>query len=178
MITYIATNTKNGKFYIGSTNNLQRRQRQHRNQRGHFQNAYRKNPEVFEWQIWEDEEEEPILEQALLDMWFGKDCCYNLSPYSSRPPGNDGLPLSESTKQKISKKLKGKLSGDKNPSKREEVRAKIAASRRGKPRDKNTRKKIAEGVRGKKHWINANGERKLQAEHPGEGWQRGMKWRA
>jgi group I intron endonuclease len=177
MITYIATNTKNGKFYIGSTNDLKRRQRAHRKGTGHFQNAYRKNPEFFEWQIWEDNEGEPILEQALLDMWYGKECCYNLSPYASRPPGNLGVPHTDQTKQKISEKLKGKLIGDKNPSKKEKSRQKISESKRGKPRNEETRNKISEGVRGKKHWINANGERKLQAEHPGEGWQRGMKWK-
>jgi group I intron endonuclease len=177
MITYLATNTANGKFYIGSTKNFEDRRKGHLKKHDFpFQRALRKNPGAFVWETWEDESDEPVLEQALLDMWFGKECCYNLSPFASRPPGNAGLPHTAETKQKISTSMTGKLVGDKNPSKRAEVRMKISDSKKGKPRDEETRRKIAKGVQGKKHWVNANGERKLQAEHPGEGWQRGMKW--
>lgn len=88
MDTYKATNTTNGKFYIGSTTNFEKRKREHlRSDKNYpFQNALRKNPDAFEWEVWSDDSDEPILEQALLDMWFGKECCYNLSPYASRPP--------------------------------------------------------------------------------------------
>ena len=50
-----------------------------------FQNALRKTPEAFEWEVWSDDSREPILEQALLDMWFGTEQCYNLNPFASRP---------------------------------------------------------------------------------------------
>jgi group I intron endonuclease len=179
MITYIATNTKNGKFYIGSTLNLGRRKEEHLKCHDFpFQRALKNDPEAFEWESWEDNSDEPVLEQALLDVWYGKEQCYNLSPFATRPPGNLGVPHTKQTKQKIGEKLRGKLVGDKNPSKRDEVREKISNAKKGVARDQKTREKIAEGVRGKKHWINANGERKLQVDHPGEGWQRGMKWRA
>ena len=81
MDTYKATNTLNGKFYIGSTTNFEKRKKEHLKSQENFpfQNALRKNPEAFEWEVWTDDSDERILEQALLDMWFGCEQCYNLS---------------------------------------------------------------------------------------------------
>ena len=110
MITYKATNTSNGKFYVGSTTNFEKRKKVHLSSRYNypFQNALRKNPEAFEWEVVEDASDEPILEQALLDMWYGKECCYNLNPRADRPPvmfGEDnhmfGKKHNEETIQKI-----------------------------------------------------------------------------
>lgn len=88
MDTYRATNTTNGKFYIGSTTNFNKRKNSHFTSKENypFQNALRKNPEAFEWEVWSDDSEEPILEQALLDMWFGTEQCYNLNPSAKHPP--------------------------------------------------------------------------------------------
>ena len=88
MYTYIATNTQNGKFYIGSSINFQERKNAHlQSKRSYpFQNALRKNPDAFEWEVWNDNSENRELEQALLDMWYGKEQCYNLSPAVSVPP--------------------------------------------------------------------------------------------
>lgn len=87
MDTYKATNTNNGKFYIGSTTDFEKRKRQHLKSKENypFQNSLRKNPEAFEWEVWSDNSDEPVLEQALLDMWFGTEQCYNLNPFASRP---------------------------------------------------------------------------------------------
>jgi group I intron endonuclease len=87
MDTYRATNTINGKFYIGSSKNFLQRKEQHLNSRKNlpFQNALRNNPEAFEWEVWSDDSDEPSLEQALLDMWFGTELCYNLNPHADRP---------------------------------------------------------------------------------------------
>jgi hypothetical protein len=92
MDTYKATNTTNGKFYIGSTTNFDKRKKDHlcSSLSYPFQNALRKNPEAFEWEVWSDGSDEPVLEQALLDMWFGKECCYNLNPSATRPPSWEG----------------------------------------------------------------------------------------
>ena len=86
MDTYVATNTSNGKFYIGSTRDFERRKKGHLKSKCNypFQNALRNNPDAFEWEVWSDDSNEPILEQALLDMWFGKECCYNLSSLANR----------------------------------------------------------------------------------------------
>jgi len=111
MITYRATNTLNGKFYIGSTTDFERRKSQHlKDKRVHtpFNNALRKNPEAFEWETWSDGSSEPVLEQALLDMFFGTEQYYNLNPVASRPPSHKGRSKSEDHKRKISESLTGK----------------------------------------------------------------------
>ena len=101
MDTYKSTNTLNGRFYIGSTNNFEKRKKEHLASRENypFQNALRKNPEAFEWECWSDDSDKPILEQALLDMWFGTEQCYNLNPIASRPPKQDQKVLSENGKK-------------------------------------------------------------------------------
>jgi group I intron endonuclease len=88
MITYIATNRITGKFYIGSTNDFQWRKYCHLKKVVNypFQNALRKHPEDFIWETHEDDSEDPILEQALLDMFYGTEQCYNLNPVANRPP--------------------------------------------------------------------------------------------
>jgi group I intron endonuclease len=88
MYTYIATNTLNGKFYIGSSINFEERKKSHltSKEKYPFQNALRKNPKAFEWQVWRDDSDGRELEQALLDMWYGKEQCYNLNPDASAPP--------------------------------------------------------------------------------------------
>jgi group I intron endonuclease len=90
MITYIARNTMNGKFYIGSTINFNRRKNEHlkSNSNYPFHIALRKTPDCFEWEVIEDDSEERILEQSLLDMWYGKEMCYNLSPTANCPSTN------------------------------------------------------------------------------------------
>lgn len=82
MITYRATNTLNGKFYIGSTiRDFKKRKQEHLRSKFDwpFQRALRKNPEAFVWEVWEDEEDSPVLEQKLLDWWYGSEKCYNLT---------------------------------------------------------------------------------------------------
>jgi len=90
MDTYKVTNTSNGKFYIGSTTNFEKRKKAHLTSSLNypFQNALRKNPDVFLWEVWTDDSDKPVLEQALLDMWFGKEQCYNLNPIANRPPND------------------------------------------------------------------------------------------
>jgi hypothetical protein len=89
MDTYKSTNTINGRFYIGSTTNFEARKKAHLNSDFNFpfQNALRANPEAFIWDVWTDDNENRELEQALLDMWFGTEQCYNLSPYANGGSG-------------------------------------------------------------------------------------------
>lgn len=124
MHTYVATNTLNGKFYIGSSLDFESRKYRHlRSKKKYpFQSALRKNPEAFEWECWEDDCEEPVLEQALLDMWFGTEQCYNLNPVASRPPV---------------------FFGESNPMKRPEVVEKVRQSQVGKVVGQETRDKLS-----------------------------------
>ena len=109
MDTYVATNTTNGKFYIGSTTNFEWRKYCHLNQRKNypFQNALRNNPGAFAWEVISDDCDEPVLEQALLDMFYGTEQCYNLNPLASRPPSQAGKPVSEETRRRQSEARKG-----------------------------------------------------------------------
>jgi group I intron endonuclease len=82
MITYKATNTKNGKWYVGSTLNFEKRKKQHLNskQKTPFHNALRKSPEIFLWEILEENDlNTRDTEQFILDEYFGSEQCYNLS---------------------------------------------------------------------------------------------------
>jgi hypothetical protein len=105
MYTYKATNTSNGKFYIGSALDFEKRKKQHLKGKENypFQRELRKNPEMFEWEVWSDDTSERILEQALLDMWFDTEQCYNLSSCTNRP---NSSPESLSKGGLISKELK------------------------------------------------------------------------
>lgn len=109
MDTYKATNTLNGNFYIGSTTNFEKRKKGHLKSKENypFQNALRKNPEVFEWEVWSDDSDEPLLEQALLDMWFGKECCYNLNPFAKHPPSWKGRSHSNAFREKMRQIMSG-----------------------------------------------------------------------
>ena len=110
MDTYRATNTANGKFYIGSAKVFEERKKAHHSSKENypFQNALRRSPEAFQWEVWSDDSDKPILEQAMLDMWFGKEQCYNLSPNANRPPSRKGASDSDETRQKKSDAKKGK----------------------------------------------------------------------
>ena len=110
MFTYIATNTLNGKFYIGSSKDFNQRKTTHLRSRDPypFQRALVKNPEAFIWEVYEDNSNDPILEQALLDQWFGKEQCYNLSPKANHPPSWKGKKQSEEHSKKIGDAIKGR----------------------------------------------------------------------
>jgi len=189
MITYIATNTSNGKFYIGSTNNLERRKREHLKTRANypFNNAFRRNPDIFDWQIIEDDSEEPVLEQALLDMWFGKKQCYNLNPFASRPRDPTGTTWWTNLKTGAEVKSdtcpgdgwqrgrnRGKLEtvweNNRGKTLSNETRRKISRKNRGKKRDEKTRSKMKESWKGKKWWVNSEGETCRSVNCPGDGW--------
>jgi group I intron endonuclease len=151
METYIARNTLNGKFYIGSTKNFEERKKGHLKSKENypFQNALRKNPDSFEWEVWSDNSEEPILEQALLDMWYGKEYCYNLSPYANRPPDMSGKKMwvDESGNQTFSNNTPGegwRLGVS------EERKKQNSLAKKGKKESPETREKKSKAHKGKK----------------------------
>jgi hypothetical protein len=200
MDTYRATNTLNGKFYIGSTSNFEKRKNQHLGSKRNlpFQNALRKNPEAFEWEVWKDNLDEPVLEQALLDMWVGKEQCYNICPVANRAMA--GRRHTEITKQKIrEKKLNFQHSEEAKKKIGEATRIRrlgvtLSESTKQKLREINTGEKnpkfgmpvsqeVREKIRksnigknsGKRWWVNKDGDNKFQMECPGEGWKEGRK---
>lgn len=110
MITYRAVNTKNGKWYVGSTLNFQQRKRDHLSSKlkTPFYNALRKNPELFVWEILEeDDRDDRQAEQIILDVWVGTEFCYNISTSSS------GFNSETARKAALSRTDEGKRAGGK-----------------------------------------------------------------
>ena len=109
MITYIATNTETGQFYIGSTTNFLKRQQEHLTSKSPypFQRSLQKNPEKFTWEFIENEENDRELEQLLLDLFFNTSECYNLSPDAIAPM--KGKKHTSISKLKIGMKHQGKI---------------------------------------------------------------------
>lgn len=195
MITYISKNTINGKFYIGSTLNFDRRKQEHLESKNNypFQNSLRKNPDIFEWEIYVDEWDEPILEQALLDVWWGKSQCYNINQYASRPPDPTGREVKNETREKISKKLKGRKIGEKQKravsrsnknrhiTKETLIKKSKAVSGEknpfyGKTHSEETIQKYKEDRKGMKWWHNPELNKTcMSKQFPGDGWFPGRK---
>jgi group I intron endonuclease len=125
MITYTATNTRTGQFYIGSTFNFKKRQQEHLSSKAPlpFQRALRKNPDEWEWEFVEDDREDRELEQLLLDLFWGTEGCLNLAADATSP--TKGRKHTHETRAKIGAKHKGKKYGP-------ETRAKISRARKGK----------------------------------------------
>ena len=92
MDTYRATNTLNGKFYIGSSVNFEKRKYQHLHSKEtySFQTDLRKNPEAFVWEVYTDNLDTNEHEAKLLKEFFFDVRCYNLNPFAERPPGIKG----------------------------------------------------------------------------------------
>jgi hypothetical protein len=179
MDTYKATNTINGKFYIGSAVDFERRKKEHLSSTANypFQNALRANPDAFIWEVWSDDSEERVLEQALLDMWFGKEQCYNLNPKASAPPvligelnPRFGLTVEENPhygKQWWVNKLEEKERFTlEHPGTGWELgRLKVSLE---------TKQKQSEKGRGKKIWVNPEGKTTRSHKQPGADWVLGI----
>jgi len=102
VITYRATNQKNGKWYVGSTTtSFERRKREHLNSTTNlpFHNALRRDPGAFTWEILDESEEDVVTrshEQYVLDGWWGTEYCYNINPHAN---GMTSEQASESAKK-------------------------------------------------------------------------------
>jgi hypothetical protein len=203
MITYRAINTTNGKFYIGSSKSwetFERRKRTHLKygEIFYFQRALRANPDIFIWETYEDESEEPILEQALLDIWFGKEQCYNLSAKADKPPTPSGEKHPMFGRRGEKSPIYGRVwwvridgseethayeqpgphwkRGRKVVSK--ETKEKQSQRNRGKKLSSQHRARIGQSRLGLRWWVNEKGELKSQKENPGPEWKQGKKWRS
>ena len=131
---YQIRNLVNDKIYIGSSNDLLKRKREHfctlengTHCNAHLQRAYNfygKNN--FKFEIIEICEEKYLLEveQIYLDKYFDKGInCYNENPMANKPPSQQGRPpwnkgknniYSNQTLQKMSQAKKGKNLSEKH----------------------------------------------------------------
>jgi hypothetical protein len=82
-----------------------------------------------------------------------------------------GRPCSDGTKQKIRNSLTGRVTP-------ETTRLKQSQALTGKPKTKQHSENIRRAKVGGMYFVNKEGEVIVRREHPGEGWQRGMKWKS
>lgn len=127
---YKIVNKIDGKYYVGSTNNFQKRWKsghklpliENRHENSKLQNAWNKHgPENFDCQLVESVEVEKLLEveQKYLDIARNEtDKCYNLSFIAGKvemtnevrqklSKAHTGKKLSEETRKKMSNRMKG-----------------------------------------------------------------------
>jgi hypothetical protein len=123
MITYTATNTKTGQFYIGSAKNychfMNRKGNHHVGKPySDFRKDLQADPLSFVWDYSEDGLDTRDYEEALLALYVGSKWCYNISkksggccgdPETVYRGGKTGMKQSEETRRKIGE-------GNRNPS--------------------------------------------------------------
>lgn len=157
---YRIINTKNGRFYIGSTSNFEKRKYCHFKElqknihaNGFLQNDFNRcGIEQFEMEILIEvpTENQFKIEQEILDEVFdNKVLCYNINPIVCVPPSRKGSVASEESKRKMSLSAIGKP-------KSEETKARMAASKLGKKRKPfsiEARQKMSQSAMGNKNWI-------------------------
>lgn len=157
---YLIINTKNGKFYIGQSQDINRRWNSHRSNlrknthsNCHLQRAWNIDGEdKFKFLVLEycPIEQLDEREQIQLNAHVNGDNCYNIAVDATAPNrGRTGTMLgkhhTEETRRKISAAKKGKPGF--SPS--EDLRQKISAANKGKLKTPETRRKLSEAHRGK-----------------------------
>lgn len=159
---YFITNRTNGHFYLGSTNCdkvrsynhfAALRKGQHFNPR--LQRAYDRDGEenvIFEFANEYPEQDLQLVEQILLDYWYGKPECYNVSPRVE--VAWYGRSVSEETRRKISEAQKGRKKSPEQIAKMRgrvvsaETREKMRLAKLGKKRSMEVRVKLSESHKG------------------------------
>ncbi len=114
MITYTATNTKNGRFYIGSALNYCRymsRVGAHHTMvpgRGYtdFQRDLQKDPLSFKWEWSEDERDDRNTEKSLIELYKTSPFLYNVGEGNWERRKEPRNPHTEETKLKMSESAK------------------------------------------------------------------------
>jgi len=156
---YKITNTVNGRFYIGSSQDIPLRWRQHKSHMNrnchsnrHLQNSWNKHGEgSFTFEVLEYCEKERLIEREQFYIDNEKPA-YNISPTA----GNClGVKRTDETKRKLSGKHNGMYgrSGESNPNygkhHSEEARAKMSEAAKGRVFSEETRAKMSLAGKGK-----------------------------
>ena len=84
MLTYTATNTKTGKFYVGSAKTychyINRMGNHHIGKPySDFRKDLQSDPLAFEWDYSEDDLDTRVFEESLLAIYVGSKWCYNIT---------------------------------------------------------------------------------------------------
>jgi group I intron endonuclease len=161
---YKIINKINGKFYIGSSDNIKRRFNRHlydlkknKHDNIHLQNAWNKyGKENFEFQFLRQVSSLSLLfeEQKELNIWVGKEECYNIRKDATCPVAV-GEHRSDEIKQKISLAQKGK------PKWTLEQRKQMSLDRKGRKHTKETIKKFF----GRKHSVETRHKIKIYQQN-------------
>jgi group I intron endonuclease len=159
-VIYRITNMANGKYYIGSADSFARREWQHKYE---LKRGVHKNPrlqaawdkygaEMFVFEVIEELPEgadQLQIEDTYLVKCVGQPDCYNINPGAEL--SRLGMTLSQESKAKVSQNRKGKHAGENHyrygKTVAPEVREKIGATQRGKP--KAAGRKVSEEGRAK-----------------------------
>jgi hypothetical protein len=130
MLTYTATNTKTGQFYIGSALNYCRymaRVGAHHTMipgRGYtqFQKDLQEDPLAFKWEWSEDDKDDRSTERSLIALFTGSEFLYNVGEgnYENRRTG-----WKHTEEAKKAQSEKNKQNYQNNPDRRERVRQSV-----------------------------------------------------
>lgn len=168
-VIYRITNMANGKYYIGSTQSLARREWQHKYE---LRKGQHKNPklqaawnkygeEMFVFEVIENVPEGEcarMYENKYLHECVGLPDCYNINTDATAM--RLGITLSEESKLKISVNRKGKYAGEEHyrfgKTLSPEVKLKIGETQRGVPKPERTeehRRNLSKAVSGNQNWL-------------------------
>lgn len=161
---YQVRNRVNGKRYIGSSNNVTRRLKEHRSAlerskhgNSHLQYAWNKyGEENFAFESVEEvsggQKARLDHEQIYLDEGFRLSILYNMVEKADCPPSAKGLKRSCETKAKISRAKKGQVPWTKGRSRSEECKRKLSEALTGRTPTKEHRVNLSKALMGNTPW--------------------------
>lgn len=174
---YEIRNKINNKIYIGQSINIEERWQKHgyllnnyKSDSAHLQHAWDKyGAENFEFNILEEVEDSSLLNDK--EIYWIKQKQSNIRQFGYNISGGGGnIITSEETKQKMSKSLKGKFSGEKHhmygKQHSKETKEKISQAQKGKKLSDEHKQKISEKSKLNKHTEET--KQKISNSHKGK----------